>query len=250
MGPFGFTRTVVQRNHAFIAPDSHVQGPLTGWQNTAGVILISPRMGAGFTQFLAYMDAGAVSGRPLAGVERFVYVMDGDVRLNLDGQVTRLAAGGYAYLPPDWDHVLEGDAPARLVLFERRYVAIPDHPVPDPVIGCEQEIAAAPFLGDSDALLKTLLPDQPGFDMAVNLFTFTPGAALPLVEVHVMEHGLLLLQGNGIYRLDEAWYPIQAGDAIWMGPYCPQWFAAVGKTPARYLYYKDMNRDPLLSIRG
>jgi (S)-ureidoglycine aminohydrolase len=61
-----------------------------------------------------------------------------------------------------------------------------------------------------------------------------------------MEHGLLLLDGQGIYRLGERWYPIQAGDAIWMGPYCPQWFAAIGKNPARYLYYKDVNRDPLL----
>jgi (S)-ureidoglycine aminohydrolase len=30
-----------------------------------------------------------------------------------------------------------------------------------------------------------------------------------------------------------------------MAAYCPQWFVAMGKTPARYLYYKDVNRDPL-----
>ncbi|MEZ4556832.1 MAG: hypothetical protein R2851_15010 [Caldilineaceae bacterium] len=35
-----------------------------------------------------------------------------------------------------------------------------------------------------------------------------------MVEVHVMEHGLLLLQGHGIYRLNDSWYPIQAGDAV------------------------------------
>jgi (S)-ureidoglycine aminohydrolase len=80
--------------------------------------------------------------------------------------------------------------------------------------------------------------------MEMNLFTFNPGGSLPLVEVHLMEHGLLFLQGGGIYRLDERWYPVQAGDVIWMGPFCPQWFAAVGKTPARYLYYKDVNRHP------
>jgi (S)-ureidoglycine aminohydrolase len=114
------------------------------------------------------------------------------------------------------------------------------------VIGREQEVEAAAFMDDPDAQLKTLLPTDPSYDMAVNLFTFKPGAALPLVEVHVMEHGLLLLDGQGIYRLGERWYPIQAGDAIWMGPYCPQWFAAIGKNPARYLYYKDVNRDPLL----
>jgi (S)-ureidoglycine aminohydrolase len=66
------------------------------------------------------------------------------------------------------------------------------------------------------------------------------------VEVHVMEHGLVMLDGMGVYRLGEDWYPVQEGDVIWMASYCPQWFVAMGKTPARYLYYKDVNRDPLL----
>jgi hypothetical protein len=39
--------------------------------------------------------------------------------------------------------------------------------------------------------------------------------------------------------------PVRSGDVIWMAPYCPQWFVATGKTPARYIYYKDVNRDPL-----
>jgi (S)-ureidoglycine aminohydrolase len=29
-----------------------------------------------------------------------------------------------------------------------------------------------------------------------------------------------------------------------MAPYCPQWFGALGKTPAKYLIYKDWNRHP------
>src|SRR2546425_732639 len=70
-------------------------------------------------------------------------------------------------------------------------------------------------------------------------------ASLPMVEIHVMEHGLLMLEGGGIYRLGEEWYPVAAGDFIWMGSYCPQWFGALGKVPARYLIYKDWNRHPL-----
>jgi len=30
-----------------------------------------------------------------------------------------------------------------------------------------------------------------------------------------------------------------------MAPFCPQWFVAMGKTPASYIYYKDVNRAPL-----
>ena len=28
-----------------------------------------------------------------------------------------------------------------------------------------------------------------------------------MVEIHVMEHGLLMLEGGGIYRLGDRWYP-------------------------------------------
>jgi (S)-ureidoglycine aminohydrolase len=30
-----------------------------------------------------------------------------------------------------------------------------------------------------------------------------------------------------------------------MAPYCPQWFGAIGKQPAKYLIYKDFNRHVL-----
>jgi len=45
---------------------------------------------------------------------------------------------------------------------------------------------------------------------------YQPGAALSMVEMHVMEHGLIMLEGGGIYRLGEFWYPVTAGDFIWM----------------------------------
>ena len=92
--------------------------------------------------------------------------------------------------------------------------------------------------------LQTLLPEHESFDLAVNIFTFQPGAALPFVESHVMEHGWLMLKGQGNIRLDQEFHSVQAGDVIWTGSYCPHWFAATGKSPASCIYYKDLNRDP------
>ena len=90
-------------------------------------------------------------------------------------------------------------------------------------------------------------PDPFGFLGPHNgvIRTYQPGATLPFVETHVMEHGLVMLSGQGVYRLDADYHPVQAGDVIWMAPYCPQWFVAMGKTPASYIYYKDVNRDPM-----
>jgi (S)-ureidoglycine aminohydrolase len=55
--------------------------------------------------------------------------------------------------------------------------------------------------------------------------------------------------GQGIQRLGGAWYPLQAGDAVWMAPYVPQWYAALGRDASdasRYILYKDVKNDPLI----
>lgn len=245
MSVFGSTRSVVRRDHVLIAPDSFVQAPLPGWERTQGIILIAPRMGANFTQYLAIMEEGAVSGSPSAGVERVIYVLDGHVRLTYGKQEPLLHVGGFAFIPANVEVQIKAQVASRLNIFEKRYIAHPNGSSPPFLFGQEQEVAGVPFLGDPDAVLQTLLPVGLSFDLAVNVFTYRPGATLPMVEVHVMEHGLLMLQGQGVYRLSKRWYPVRQGDVIWMAPYCPQWFVAMGKTPARYLYYKDVNRDPL-----
>ena len=249
MHPLGQTRTSIQPNYAFIAPDSHVLTPLPGWTKTEGAVFISPRLGLGtgpqFSQYLAIMEAAGTAGLPLSGVERFIYVMKGSLTFEVGPKTHHLSAGHFAYVPPDQIHHLQAIQPSRLMVFERRYLPLAGVGLPGVVVGSEREAKSTAFMGDADVQLKTLLPAEPVFDLAVNLLSFQPGASLPQVEVHVMEHGLVLMAGQGIYRLDDAWYPIQSGDVIWMGPYCPQWFAALGKTPSTYLYYKDVGRDPL-----
>jgi (S)-ureidoglycine aminohydrolase len=246
MDLFGSTRSRVGRDHALICPDSFVASALSGWDKARGVILIAPRMGARFTQYLALLEPGGTTAAAAPGVERVVYVLDGAVAVRpLGGSEQTLTAGGFAFAPAGAALLLRSETASRLNVFEKRYVARPGVDPPRLLIGREQDVEALPFQGDPDARLQTLLPDEPAFDLAVNIFTYQPGAALPQVEVHVMEHGLLMLDGLGVYRLGDDWYPVQKGDVIWMAPFCPQWFVAMGKSPARYLYYKDVNRDPL-----
>jgi (S)-ureidoglycine aminohydrolase len=112
-------------------------------------------------------------------------------------------------------------------------------------IGNEVDVVSTALMGDETVRVRALMLDGPEYDFAVNTMTYDPGASLSMMEVHVMEHGLLMLEGGGIYRLGDSWYPVEAGDFIWMAPYCPQWFGALGKRPAKYLIYKDWRRHPL-----
>lgn len=84
-----------------------------------------------------------------------------------------------------------------MVVFDKPYQALAGVEVPSVVLGHEPEMPSSPLLGDEALQVRLLLPDNPSFDMAVNTMTFEPGAHLSLVETHVMEHGLLFLQGVG-----------------------------------------------------
>jgi (S)-ureidoglycine aminohydrolase len=244
---YGHTRSVVAARYALLTPEGFVSAPLPGWPGAACTVVISPAIGARFAQFFVSLGPGAAGAGERPAEELLLFVREGAVSLQAGDQRAQLGPGGYAYIPPGCAYRVEpADRAAQLLVFQRRYLPLPGVTTPGPVVGREQDIAGAPFMGDEGAMLKNLLPDAPGFDMAVNIFTFQPGATLPIVETHIMEHGLLMIQGQGIYRLAGDYHPVQAGDVIWMAPYCPQWFVATGKAPARYIYYKDVNRDPLV----
>lgn len=245
---FGVTRTVVKSRYALIAPDGVVTSHLPGWKNAACVVNISPALpGARFTQLHVTLEREG-TGEGNTGVNQYViYVIEGAGTIDVAEKRHRLERGSFVYLPPGKDLVLKNNhaAPLKTLVFQKRYVALKGVPPPELIIGHEREIKSQPFLGNEAARLQVLLPEHQAFDLAVNIFTYQPGAALPFVETHIMEHGLLMLQGQGIYRLDQDYHPVRAGDAIWLGAYCPQWFVAMGKTPASYIYYKDVNRDPM-----
>jgi (S)-ureidoglycine aminohydrolase len=243
---FGSTRNVVKERYALLTPSGFVPSNLPGWEKAVCNVLISPAMGSRFSQLLITLETDGQCHGNTGANQYFVYVLKGPASIMLDEKKHRLEAGSYVYLPPGKDvQIKSGGAASRLLIFQKPYKPLPAVTRPGMLAGHERDIKGKPFLGNDDARLQVLLPDEPAFDMAINIFTYQPGAILPFVETHIMEHGLMMLAGQGVYRLDADWHPVQAGDVIWMAPYCPQWFVAMGKTPASYIYYKDVNRDPM-----
>jgi (S)-ureidoglycine aminohydrolase len=239
MNRLGITRTVVKETYALFATDSHVASMLPGWSNCRAVVQISPALGARFSQYLITLNDGGRGEGDTADSSWFLFVVDGAVTLN----GVALANGGFAYVPPAQRYVVESGG-ATLLVFRKPYEPLAAYTPPPFFTGQESDVAETPFLGDPHARLKVLIPDTLQADMAINIFTYDPGATLPFVESHVMEHGMMFLEGGGVYRLDADWHPVTVGDTIWIAAYCPQWFIAAGPGPARYIYYKDVNRLP------
>jgi (S)-ureidoglycine aminohydrolase len=247
----GETRSSFKSDHLLQTPDTFIRTPLAGSPGIDFIVHTSPRIGAGFTQMMAEFRDGGRLGPAGEGVERFLYVLEGSRTAETEAGALAhaLAAGDFLYLPPGCGYSVSGAAGSRAALIEKRYLCLDSgqnfEVKLEVIAGHESELISEPLGGDPDLLVRRLMPDGPAWDFAVNTMTYAPGAALSQVEVHVMEHGLLMLEGGGIYRLGDSWYPVTAGDFIWMAPYCPQWFGAIGKQPAKYLIYKDWYQHPL-----
>ena len=238
------TRTSVKLNHALIAPDGWVNSQLPGWTDSQVHVIISSSMGAGFTQLLVFKQTGETDTINTGADEYFIYVMEGEGSVWVDGQEHQVMSGSYLYIPPAASFQVVSQKILKLTVFIKKYQELEGYATPSMIFRTTQEVEKDTYLDDPLLQMQVLLPEDMRFDMAVNIFTYQPGGHLPFVETHVMEHGLIYLSGQGIYRLANDWYPVRTDDCIWMAPYCPQWFGALGKEPAVYLYYKDVNRQP------
>ena len=256
MHSLGHTRSANRRDHLLLTPDTFIRTPLPGMTGGMAIVHVSPQTDAGFAQMTLELEPGGTLTEGPA--QRFLYVLEGELTLAEPDSRTphRLSAGGYSLLPQGYEHMLTADTRARVVSIEKPFQPLAvehaktmagrgENDEAHFFIGHEKDVASTALNGDDTLQVRALVPPSLAFDFACNTMTYQPGASLSQVEIHYMEHGLLMLEGGGIYRLGDDWYPTQAGDFIWMAPFCPQWFGALGKQPAKYLIYKNFNRHPL-----
>jgi len=239
------SRARVRPRYALFPLEGYPTSRIPAWRGAEIRVLASPAIGAGFAQYLIDLaPGGGTTHRPDGRVETFLYLMDGQATLHLaGGKPTVLGPGGFALVPPAVGFDLSSTSATKLLALRKAYEPADGVPAFEPVVGHAADVPAPAWMGIEQARLQTLVPDELPFDLAMNVFAFDPGFGLPYVETHVMEHGALILQGKGVYYLDGDWMEVEAGDFIWMGPFCPQSFYATGPVPAKYIYYKNVNRE-------
>jgi (S)-ureidoglycine aminohydrolase len=217
---------------------------LPGWPDAEVKVLAAPALGAKFVQYLITLPAGK-SGEfgSSETLETFYYVLDGSAKVSRDSDAR---AGSFGLIPPGGATSVVATESLRLIVLRKEFESAPSVATFKSLHGHESEVKKEVWADDPHSRLQTLIPDELQYDLAMNIFTFDPGHGLPIVETHVMEHGLYFLEGKGLYYLGDEWMEVEKDDFIWMGPYCPQSFYATGPTPSRYLYYKNVNREILL----
>ncbi|NNU79484.1 (S)-ureidoglycine aminohydrolase [Halovulum dunhuangense] len=229
-----------------------------GWEKTRGWIIARPLSGFAetFSQTIMEVAPGGGSSNPEVdpGAQAVIFVVGGTLTVTLGGETRALGPGGYAYVPAGtgyevWNH---GDAPATFHWVRKAWEPAPGIEKPEPFFADETKVAPIP-MPDTDgawATTRFVDPSDLRHDMHVNIVTLAPGGNIPFAETHVMEHGLYVLQGKAVYRLNGDWVEVEAGDFMWLRAFCPQACVAAGPGPFRYLLYKDVNRHPKLRLRA
>jgi (S)-ureidoglycine aminohydrolase len=252
-------RAVFTEAYAFIPKGCFsdiVTSFLPGWRGTRLWVIARPMSGFAetFSQYVMEVQPGGGSDAPDAedGAEHWLFFTGGLATLTIDGQGHEMDAGGYAYIPAGarWTLLAEGAEPARFHWLRKLYEPAPGIAAPEAFVTSDREtpVRWMPDTAERWGTTRFVDPEDLSHDAHVNIVTFRPGGTIPFEETHVMEHGLYVLEGKAVYKLNQDWVEVEAGDFMWLRAYCPQACYAAGPGPFRYLLYKDVNRHA--NLRG
>src|SRR4051812_29148856 len=234
-----------------------VTSNLPFWEGTRLWVIARPLSGFAetFSQYIVEVSPGGGSDRPETDpqAEGVLFVVEGELVLTLGADEHLLETGGYAFLPAGstWTLRNRGAQPARFHWVRKAYEPVDGLAAPEAFVTSDAAVTPIPMPGTNGAWATSRFadPDDLRHDMHVNIVTFAPGGVIPFAETHVMEHGLYVLEGKAVYRLNEDWVEVQEGDFMWLRAFCPQACYAGGPGPFRYLLYKDVNRHMKLHCR-
>jgi len=228
---------------------------LPHWHKTRAWVLARPMSGFAetFSQYIMEVSPGGGSNQPDidAQAQSVLFVTDGCGLLRMNGQEHALGVGSYAYIPSGTEWSLEaGDVTLRFHWIRKLYVVVVGIDAPEAFVTQEEDhaITMMPETNGVWGTTRFVEADDLRHDMHVNIVTFQPGGVIPFEETHVMEHGLYVLEGKAVYKLNQDWVEVEARDFIWLRAFCPQACYAGGPGPFRYLLYKDVNRHMSLSF--
>ena len=230
---------------------------LPHWNNTRAWIIARPLSGFAetFSQYIMEVapEGGSTSPEPDILAEAVLFCVEGEFTLTINRKVHQMQKGSYAFIPPSakWEMNNNSKATTTFHWIRKSYEAVKGIKPPEPFVVREQDIEpnVMPDTNGAWSTTRFVDPNDLAHDMHVSIVNFEPGGVIPFMETHVMEHGLYVLEGKAVYRLNQDWVEVEAGDFMWLRAFCPQACYAGGPGRFRYLLYKDVNRHAKLNFK-
>lgn len=180
------------------------------WDNARVWVLARPLSGFAETFCHCLIDVapggGSEQPEPDTEAEGALFVMGGELSLRLDGTEHVLRPGGFAYLPPKccWSVQNRSSHTVQFHWIRKLYQSVLGLAAPEAIVTNESSISPTPMPDTQGrwATTRFVEPSDIRHDMHITIVTFEPGASIPFEETHVMEHGLYVLEGKAVYRLN------------------------------------------------
>lgn len=221
-----------------------------GWTKTRAWVIAGPAKGFDdtFSHHSVEVLPGGWSSSPEveSGVEAVLFLTKGTLLLTLDDEKHHLEEGGYAYLAPgtDWTiHNTSGEA-SRFQWVRKAYAPWQGHDA-DSFVARERDVppSVQPGTGGIRSTKHFVDPNNLAHDMLVDIVTIQPNGSIPFTETHAMERGIFVLSGSALYRLNDDWVQVDAGDSLRLHSFCPQACYVSGPEEFRSLQFKGINRQ-------
>lgn len=234
-----------------------VTSALPHFTSTRAWIIARPMSGFAetFAQYIVEIQPNGGSDRPEPDIDAqaVLFVVEGKLQVTIENEIHDLDEGGYAYIPARTKWTLKNNADSQTTFHWVRKVYEPVQGVelPEAFVTNEKDLepSVMPDTNGAWSTTRFVASDDLRHDMHVNIVNFEPGGSIPFEETHIMEHGLYVLEGKAVYKLNQDWVEVEAGDFMWLRAFCPQACYAGGPGRFRYLLYKDVNRHPSLRLK-
>ena len=247
-------RAVFKSSYAVIPKDvmqDIVVSYFPRWHGTRAWVLARPLSGFSqtFSQSVLEISAGGGSEEPEddKNVECVLFVVNGELDITVENTSHRIIPGSYVYVPPgmDWGIKNISEQSAHVHWIRKIYQTVVGLDAPNFFVKNDKDVEQIkmPLSNGVWSTTRFVDPLDMRHDMHVNIVNIAPGGSIPFMETHVKEHGIYVLQGKGVYRLNQDWVEVEAGDFLWLRAFCPQACYAGGPEEFRYLLYKDVNRQ-------
>jgi (S)-ureidoglycine aminohydrolase len=246
----GGTRAVIRPGICMVLPRVfRVDSWLPNFKDTDVFFLASAELGSGFEESEFQMKPGGGTRQPEKNgkLQAFLFVLEGEIELNVDGKVYNLDQGGYAWIPPQSSYEIKNSTKSlsRFIRFRRRYIKVEGLNVPDLLVGNEKNVIAVP---EETCMVQFLIPFEQdrGFDLAFNILNFAPSVNFDRSETHIFEHGAYFLKGRGLFWINGEYHDVRVDDFVYFAAYVPHFAGTWGEETLSYLLYKNINRDVFL----
>lgn len=192
----------------------------SGWTGRARATSL---MGAGHGAYFAMRVVRASPGATFVrlaeadGSDRppalFLYVLSGALAVIANGVSGELGPGCFAYagaLGASLRARVEEEGTAVLVV-EKEFPKHALRTFGDVVVGDEDAVPPEEVFGETCEVRKLLARREANAGFNIHIMDLKPGQHLNAQEVHMKQHGVVLLRGKGICMLNQRYFPVSTG---------------------------------------